>query len=132
MDMAVEQATKRTIRVVVANEPRLMRELVLETIAGQPDIEIVSEVQNRADITRVVEDVQPDFLIIELTESESCLLLYSKLLQQFPKMKILALSLDGDSKIFYGPSLHVLANGVEASEEGVLGALRSQIPQDST
>ncbi len=34
------------IRVVVANQPRLMRELVLETILEQPDIEIVAEIQN--------------------------------------------------------------------------------------
>jgi hypothetical protein len=32
------------IRVVVANQPRLMRELVLETILEQPDIEIVAEI----------------------------------------------------------------------------------------
>jgi hypothetical protein len=40
------------ICVVVANQPRLMRELVLETILDQPDIEIVAEIQNEAEIVR--------------------------------------------------------------------------------
>ena len=40
------------IRVVVANRPRLMRELVLETIIDQPDIEIVAEIQNEDEIAQ--------------------------------------------------------------------------------
>ena len=51
---------EQTIRVIVANRPRLMRELVLAIVADQPDIEIVGEVQNDADIARMVEEKQPD------------------------------------------------------------------------
>ncbi len=57
------------IRVVVANRPRLMRELVLETIIEQPDIEVVAEIQNEEEIVSVVEGTHPDFLIIALDES---------------------------------------------------------------
>ena len=39
------------IRVIVANQPRLMRELVLATIADQSDIEVAGETQNEAEIT---------------------------------------------------------------------------------
>jgi hypothetical protein len=42
------------IKVLVANRPRLMRELVLATISEQPDIEIVGEVTDIAEIERVV------------------------------------------------------------------------------
>ncbi len=41
------------IRVVVANRPRLMRELVLEAIIEQPDIEIVAEIKNENEIVDV-------------------------------------------------------------------------------
>jgi len=34
---------KNPIRVLVANHPRLMREIVLTTFADQPDIEIVGK-----------------------------------------------------------------------------------------
>ena len=57
---------KQNVRVVVANRPRLMRELILATIADPPDIEIVGEVQNDADIASVVEEKHPDFLIVAL------------------------------------------------------------------
>jgi D-glycero-alpha-D-manno-heptose-7-phosphate kinase len=50
----------------VANHPRLMRELVMATIADQPDIEVVGEVQNEGELAETVEQVQPDVLIIAI------------------------------------------------------------------
>ena len=54
----------KRVRVLVANHPRLMRELVMATIADQPDIELVGEVRNEGDLADIVEQVQPDVLII--------------------------------------------------------------------
>jgi len=51
---------------LVANHPRLMRELVMATIADQPDIEVVGEVQNETELADTVEQVQPDVLIIAM------------------------------------------------------------------
>ena len=48
-----EQAMK-PIRVLVANRPRLMRELMVATISEQPDIEIVGEVQDDAELVSAV------------------------------------------------------------------------------
>src|SRR6202163_2836545 len=64
---AGEHSVKR-VRVLVANHPRLMRELVMATIADQPDIEVVGEVQNESDLADIVEQVQPDVLIIAMDE----------------------------------------------------------------
>ncbi len=112
------------IRVVVANRPRLMRELVLETISDQPDIEIVGEVQEEGDILRVVEEMEPDFLIIALDESKQRPRLCDALLRQHPGMRILALAPEQNSSIFYWASLDIHSSRVEASEQGVLRALR--------
>ena len=117
---------EKLIRVVVANRPRLMRELVLATISEQPDIEIVGEVQDEADIRRVVEEKQPDFLIIALDEPSGRPLLCDSLLYQFPDMKILALAPERNSSVFYWASLDIHSNQVEASEEGILDALRGK------
>ena len=118
---------ERTIRVVVANRPRLMRELVLATIADQPDIEIVGEVQNERDIAQVVREQLPDFLIIALDEPEQRPALCDSLLREFPEMKILGLAPDRNSSIFFWASLDIHSNPVEASEEGVLSALRTKV-----
>ena len=58
----------KRVRVLVANHPRLMRELVLATIADQPDIEVVGEVQNEGELAEIVEQVLPDVLIIAMDE----------------------------------------------------------------
>jgi DNA-binding NarL/FixJ family response regulator len=67
---AGESFVKR-VRVLVANHPRLMRELVMATIADQPDIEVVGEVQNETDLADIVEQVLPDVLIIAMDEASA-------------------------------------------------------------
>lgn len=89
------------IRVVVANRPRLMRELVVETISEQPDIEIIAEIQDEDKIVDAVEEKHPDFLIIALNESDQRPPLCDILLRRYPEMKILALAPERNSSIFY-------------------------------
>jgi len=112
------------IRVVVANRPRLMRELVLEAIIEQPDIEIVAEIQNEGDIAQIVEGTHPDFLIIALDESNERPPLCDILLRRFPEMKILALATERNSSIFFWASFDIHSSAVEASEAGILDTLR--------
>ena len=64
-----ERAVQR-VRVLVANRPRLMRDLVLATVGDQPDIEIVGETQDEAEITELVERMRPDYLIVSSEQPE--------------------------------------------------------------
>ena len=112
------------IRVVVANQPRLMREMVLETIVEQPDIEIVAEIQNENDIAQVVGDTHPDFLIITLENSDQRPLLCDALLRRYPEMKILALAPEVNISMFFWASLEIHNSPVEASQDGILSSLR--------
>ena len=112
------------VRVIVANQPRLMRELVLETIAGASDIEVVAEIQNESDIAQIVDGKQPDFLIIALDESNQRPPLCDTLLRRYPEMKILALAPERNSSIFYWASFDIHSSQVEASEQGLLNTLR--------
>ena len=54
------------IRVVVANRPRLMRDMVLATISGQPDIEISGQAESDAEIVSILEEKHFDVLIIAI------------------------------------------------------------------
>ncbi|HLJ15603.1 MAG TPA: hypothetical protein VKV15_13975 [Bryobacteraceae bacterium] len=114
------------IRVIVANRPRLMRELVLETIAEQPDIEILAEIQNEPDISKIVDETRPDFLIIALDESNERPVICDALLRRFPDMKILALAPERNSCMFFWASFDIFASPVEASEAGILSTLRGK------
>lgn len=114
----------RNVRVLVANRPRLIRELILATIADQPDIEVVGEVQDEADILASVEEQQPDFLIVALDDPGARPAVCDVLLAKFPNMRILALAPERNSSVFYWASLDIHSFDVEASEEGILGVLR--------
>ena len=114
------------IRVVVANRPRLMRELVSETIIEQPDIEIVAQVQNEDEIVAVVEGTHPDFLIVSLDESNQRPPLCDTLLHLYPKMKILALAPERNVSMFFWASCDIHSKPVEASEAGILSTLRQR------
>jgi DNA-binding NarL/FixJ family response regulator len=115
------------IRVVVANRPRLMRELILETIREHADIEIVAEIQNDEEIAETVDATQPDFLIIALEDSDRCPPLCDTLLRRYPEMKVLALAPERNSSMFFWASFDIHATPVEASEAGILGTLRKKV-----
>jgi chemotaxis response regulator CheB len=114
----------QSIRVVVANQPRLMRELVLEALTEQPDIEVVGEIKDDHEIVDAVEKIRPDFLIIALEESNQRPALCDSLLRRYPEMKILALAPQRNSSIFYWASFDIHSSQVEASEAGLLSTLR--------
>jgi chemotaxis response regulator CheB len=120
----MESRMTRNVRVLVANRPRLIRELLLATISDQPDIEVVGEVQNEADILGAVEQQLPDFLIVALDNPQSRPAVCDILLEKFPNMKILALAPERNSSVFYWASIDIHSFDVEASEEGILGVLR--------
>lgn len=117
----------RPIRVLVANRPRLIRELVMATISDQPDIEIVGEVEKDSEIMSAVEQSRPDFLIVALDKSKRLSIICEAILQAHPQIKVIAISPDRNSTVFYWASLRIESNQIEASEAGVLGALRGKL-----
>lgn len=123
----------KKINVLVANRPRLMRELVMATISDQPDIEVVGVLEDESLIPQMVEELHPEFLIIALDRSEARPRICNVLLDRFPHMRILALAPERDSSIFYWASLDIRSNRIENSEEGILSALRGlPAPTSST
>lgn len=114
------------IRVLVANRPRLIRELVMATISDQPDIEIVGEIERESEIMSAVEQSRPDFLIVALDKSQRLPTFCEAILQEHPQIKVIAISPDRNSTVFYWASLRIESNQIEASEAGVLGALRGK------
>ncbi len=117
------------IRVLVANRPRLMRDLVLATIAEQPDIEVVGEAQTDSEITELVERTRPDFLIIALENPGQHSGLCGFLLGRYPGMRILAVSAGHDDSTYYWAFVDIRSRAIPTSEEGILGAMRTSAGQ---
>ncbi len=98
---------EKRIRVLVANRPRLIRELILGIFEEQPDIEIVGEVREGSyeNIVRAVDETHPEFLILGLDKPEKRPPLCDTLLRRHPEMKILAVAENNESSVFYWAKL---------------------------
>ncbi len=77
----------RPIRVLVANRPKLMRELIVSTLADEPGVEIVGEVADEAEIAEKVRQVSPDLLVIALDEPAKRPQLCDTLLRDHPELR---------------------------------------------
>jgi len=115
----------KQIRVLVANRPRLMRELIMTTFADQPDIQIVGEVLDDAEIPNAVDRTMPDFLVIAQDLFGERPRICDTVLQQHPNLRIIAVAPDENYTVQYWVSLDIHSDAVEASEEGILSVLRS-------
>jgi len=112
------------IRVLVANHPRLMREVVLATISDQPDIEIVGEIRDDSGISTAVEEAEPDFVIMALGKADQQPAVCADLIARFPQLKIVALAPERNSSMFIWAAVSVQSKVIECSAAGLLGALR--------
>src|SRR3954464_10424411 len=120
----MKESPVKRVRVLVANRPRLMREMVMATIADQSDIEIVGEVVNEKDLNDIVEQTQPDVLILALEEPEKPLGKCGFLLGRYPRMRILALAPEQNRGVYYWAMVDIRNKPVESSESGLLNAIR--------
>ncbi len=118
---------ERAIRVLVANRPRLMREIILATFADQPDIEIVGEVENESEIFEYVRKTLPNFVVIALDQPGEMPRICGLLLRDHPDVRVIAVAPAKNYVVYYWASLDIHSSSIEASEEGVLGALRNKL-----
>ncbi len=98
----------------------------MATISDQPDIEVVGEVRNENELTDIVEQVEPDVLIITMDEPEKRLGQCGFLLGRHPEMRILALAPEQNRGIFYWAVVDIRTKVLESSEAGILNAVRER------
>lgn len=114
----------RSIRVLVANRPKLMRELILATLADEPGIEIVGEVSEDAEILDRVRLTSPDLLVIALDEPAKRPEICDVLLRDFPGLRIIAVASQQNCSVFYWASFDIHSSEIEPSEQGILNAVK--------
>jgi chemotaxis response regulator CheB len=116
-----------SVRVLVANRPRLLRELVLSTLAEQAGIRVVGEAGDEQDVPSLVAETKPDFLLIALDESHRRPPLCDVLLRDFPGLRIIAVAPNTNVGIHYWTSLEIHSTKMEASEQALLEVIRGKI-----
>jgi chemotaxis response regulator CheB len=121
---------EKAIRVLVANRPRLLRETILTTFADQPDIEIVGEVADESEIMECVKKTLPNFVVIALDQPGSRPRVCDDLLREHPEVRVIAVAPAKNFIVYYWASLDIHSSNIEASEEGMLNALRGSMVTD--
>lgn len=116
---------EKTARILVANHPRLMREVIVATLTDQPGIEIVGEVSDESEILPQVQATLPDLLVIALDETGRRPSICDRVLREHPEVRILAVASRQDRTICYWASFHIYSSDIEASAAGILSAVRS-------
>jgi len=123
---------EKAIRVLVANRPRLMRETILTTFADQPDIEIVGEVSDDSEIIPSVKRTLPNFVVIALDQPGRRPRVCEDLLREHPEVRIIAVAPSKNFVVYYWASLDIHSSNIEASEEGMLNAMRTKLVSNGT
>jgi DNA-binding NarL/FixJ family response regulator len=117
----------KVIRILVANRPRLMRELLLATLADRPNIEIVGEVSTEAEIPASVKRTAPDLLLISLDDLGKRPRICDTVLRSHPDIRIIAVASEHNRSVCYWASLQldIHSSDIDPSEEGILSVMRN-------
>lgn len=115
------------IRVLVSNQPRLMRDLVIAMIANQRDIEVIAESPSESEIAEAVDRCKPDFLIMTLENPEVQPVLCGFLLGRYPLMKIVAITGEGSASVCYWSFASIRSAPIDASKQGLLETLYGRL-----
>jgi chemotaxis response regulator CheB len=112
-------------RILVANRPRLMREVIMAALTGQPNIEIVGEVSDERDILEQVRATLPDLLVIALDDSEIRPAICDSVLREHPQLRVIAVASRKDRTLYYWASFDIHCADIESSAAGILGAVQN-------
>jgi hypothetical protein len=113
-------------RIVLANRPRIMRELLGRAILRSPRLRIVAEVTDLTKLPSAVEQTEADWVIVTLPPGGRIPTMVTSLLAGQQSVCILAVSADGSRATVRAPSgvEHALQH---ASLAKVLATIRSEL-----
>ena len=106
---------EKVTRVLMANRPKLMREVILAALADQPGVEIVGEVSDESEILRQVQATLPDLLVIALDENELRPPICDRLLREHPELRIIAVAPRKDRTLYFWASFDIHCADIETS-----------------
>jgi len=94
------------------------------SLANEEDVEVVADISDETEITQVIEETTPEFLIVAQDSRRFGPSAREGMLRRYPKMKILALATDGNSFTLFSSADGVQSILYQGSEVEILKALR--------
>jgi chemotaxis response regulator CheB len=114
---------EKVTRVLVANRPKLMREVILTALADQPGVEIVGEVSDESDILPQVRATLPDLLVIALDENELRPPICDQVLREHPELRIIAVASRKNRTLYFWASFDIHCTDIETSLAGIMSVV---------
>jgi chemotaxis response regulator CheB len=115
---------EKVTRVLVANRPKLMREVILTALMDQPGVEIVGEVSDENDILTQVQATLPDLLVIALDENELRPPICDQVLHEHPELRIIAVASRKNRTLYFWASFDIHCTDIETSLAGIMSVVR--------
>lgn len=113
------------IRVAVANNPPMMRDVIATRLAIDKSVKVVAQISNEAEISRVTKKTNPEFLIVSLDSQKFGRQERVEMLQRHPDLQIIALAGDGNSFTLFSASDGIRSVTYRAAEADILDVMRS-------
>ena len=119
------------VRILIANQPRMMREAVRTALSRHDDLEIVGEIEDEREILSAIDRSKAHCLVVAQEEFGKRPPICDIVFEKYPHMKILAVAEGSDDSAFYWMFMEIRLNRIETSEEGVIKALRGNLEKQS-
>jgi len=115
----------KSIRILVANRPKLMRDLVVSILAEEPDMELVGEVSEEEEIFARIQETAPDLVVIALEDPKKRPALCEVILRKNPEISVIAVAAQANRGVCYWAMVNIESEYIELSEKGFLRAVRN-------
>ncbi|MCK9376340.1 MAG: response regulator transcription factor [Syntrophobacterales bacterium] len=119
-----------TIKILVADNHPIVRQGLALLLAGEPDMEVVGEAEDCFSTLRLIREVCPQVVIMDISMPDlNGVEATREILSQFPKVKVIALSMHSDS-LFVLNMLNAGASGYllkDCALEELVKAIRTVV-----
>jgi AmiR/NasT family two-component response regulator len=109
---------------LMANQPKLTRQLLLEMLKEESWIEIVGEAAQESEIRELVQKTAPDLVVVTADRPGRRPAICDELLSKFLALRLIAVTPHENYAVSHWASREINADEIESSERGFLGAVR--------
>jgi DNA-binding NarL/FixJ family response regulator len=111
------------ITVLLAIQPRMLSEVVRGMVERQPDMDGVGEVSDPSELGVAIPATGAQVVIMTAADAERELGICRDLLEEYPQLKIMALSATGDTAFLYESGVRPKCMD-DVGEAAILSAIR--------